>query len=99
MNVTYEVSKLAQQDLEEIWRYSIENWSLSQADKYYRSIIREFDKICKQPEIGKPIDDVKKGHRTRGIKSHLIVYKFLSGKIWIDRVLHQRMDIETRLGD
>lgn len=99
MKSAYEISKLAQQDLEEIWIYTYENWSLSQADKYYRNIIRQFEKICSNPEIGKSIDYVKKGQRTRAIKSHLIVYKILDDKIWIDRVLHERMDIETRLGD
>ena len=92
MNLTYEISRLAQQDLEEIWKYTSENWSLTQADKYYRNIVKEFGEICKHPEIGKPIDYVKPGHRTKGIKSHLIVYKIKNGKIWIDRVLHERMD-------
>ncbi|MBK8505048.1 MAG: type II toxin-antitoxin system RelE/ParE family toxin [Saprospiraceae bacterium] len=99
MKLTYKVSKLAQQDLEEIWSYTFENWSLSQADRYYRNMVREFDKICKNPELGRPIDYVKKGNRITRLKSHLIVYKILSGKIWIDRVLHESMDIGTRLGD
>lgn len=97
MNLTYEISNLARQDLEDIWKYTVENWSSSQADKYYRILVKEFDVICKNPEIGKSIDHVKPGHRTRGIKSHLIVYKMQSEKIWIDRILHVRMDIESRL--
>ena len=97
MKYTYEISKLAQQDLEDIWKYTFENWSLNQADKYHQIILREFDKICEHPEIGNPIDYVKQGHRTRRIKSPLIVYKIQNGKVWIDRVLHESMDIETRL--
>ena len=99
MILSYEISKLAQQDLEDIWRYTLENWSLTQADKYYKLIIKEFDRICKDPEIGFPIDYVKLGHRTLPIKSHIIVSKIQASKIWIDRILHKNMDLETRLSD
>lgn len=97
MNLTYEISNLAQRDLEDIWLYTFENWSLSQADKYYKSIIKEIDKICRDPEIGFPIDYVKLGHRTIPIKSHIIVYKIQSNKIWIDRIFYKNMDLEARL--
>ena len=97
MNLTYEISNLAQRDLEDIWLYTFEHWSLSQADKYYKLIIKEIDKICRDPEIGFLIDYVKLGHRTIPIKSHIIVYKIQGNKIWIDRILHKNMDLETRL--
>ncbi len=97
MNLTYEISNLAKQDLEDVWEYTFENWSRSQADKYYHILVKEFDVICKNPEIGKSIDHVKPGHRTRGIKSHLIVYKIQSEKIWIDRILHVKIDIDPIL--
>ena len=97
MNLTYEISNLARKDLEDIWKYTFENWSRSQADKYYRILVKEFDVICKNPEIGKSIDHVKPGHRIRSTESPLIVYKMQSEKIWIDRILHMRMDIESRL--
>lgn len=97
MNLTYEISKLAKRDLEDIWLYTFENWSLSQADKYYKLIVKEIDKICRDPEIGFPIDYVKLGHRILPIKSHIIVYKIQDNKIWIDRILHKNMDLEARL--
>ena len=99
MSFTYEISNLAQQDLEDIWIYTFENWSLSQADKYYELMIKEFDRICKDPEIGFPIDYVKLGHRTIPIKSHIIVYKMKASKIWVDRILHKNRDLEIRLRD
>jgi toxin ParE1/3/4 len=95
----YEISRLTERDLEEIWLYTFENWSLGQADTYYGLLIKAIDGICQHPELGKPIDYVKHGHRIRRIKSHMIVYKVLEDKIYIDRILHKRMDIETRLGD
>ena len=42
MTPRYEVSKLAILDLENIWAYTLENWSLEQANKYYELINAEF---------------------------------------------------------
>jgi len=99
MSLVYQISNLAQQDLEDIWLYTFKNWSLTQADKYYRLVIKEFIKICEDPEVGFSIDHVKPGHRIRPIKSHIIVYKLQSNKIWIDRILHKNMDLEARISE
>lgn len=99
MKHAFEISKLAEFDLESIWLFTLENWSLTQADNYYQLIISEIHSICENPEIGKPIEEIKKEHRIRKIKSHIIVYKIKKNKIWIDRILHKRMDIELKLID
>lgn len=99
MKRAFEISKLAELDLESIWLFTLENWSLTQADKYYHLIISEIHSICENPELGKSIEEIKKEHRIRKIKSHIIVYKINKNKIWIDRILHKRMDIELQLID
>ncbi len=35
----YRLSPLARTDLEDIWRYTFENWSLEQADRYHGAIM------------------------------------------------------------
>ena len=35
----YRLSPLAEQDLEDLWRYTLREWSADQADRYYHSII------------------------------------------------------------
>lgn len=97
MRYDFEISQLAELDLENIWLYTLQNWSHKQADKYYRLIISEIYSICDNPEIGKAIEELKMEHRVRKIESHIIIYKIKRDKIWIDRILHQRMDIESRL--
>ena len=97
MKLNYELSKLALTDINNIWLYTIENWSKTQANKYYKDMIREIQIICKNPEIGKSIKEIKPNHRIRLVKSHLIVYKVLESKIYVDRILHKRMDIENIL--
>ena len=97
MRYAYKISKLAEIDLENIWLYTLQNWSLKQANKYYSLIIAEIQIICKNPEIGKAIEEINTEHRIRKIESHFIVYKIKQDKILIDRILHKRMDIESRL--
>lgn len=98
--ISYQLSKLALVDLEEIWLYTYENWSLEQADRYFELIFNEIETICDNYNIGKNIHDFRKGYMVVKVKSHLIFYKKSendSSIIEIIRVLHERMDIDNRL--
>ena len=39
---SYALSPLAEIDLEDIWLYTFQNWSLAQADSYHRDLIATF---------------------------------------------------------
>ena len=99
MKLKFELSKLALRDVNNIWEYTSIHWSKSQANKYYKLIFKEIDNICENPELGKSIAEVKNEHRILLIKSHFVVYKLQHYKILIDRVLHQRVDIENILSE
>jgi toxin ParE1/3/4 len=45
--------KEASNDLEQIWLYTCENWSIEQADHYFNLIMNEIDYITEYPESGK----------------------------------------------
>jgi len=93
----YSISEKANQDIESIWLYTFENWSLEQADRYYNLILDEIEFISENFESGKSVDDIKKGYRASIVKSHIIFYKKSRRNIVeIIRVLHQKMDIENR---
>ncbi len=93
----YIISKKAIVDLEEIWLYTVEQWSAEQADRYYNLLFDEINYICKNPGTGKSMEHVRKGYRVSKVKSHLIFYKVLPDSIEVIRVLYERMDIENRL--
>jgi len=95
----YRISLLASQDLENIWLYTVENWSIEQADRYINLIIDEIEYVVKKPESGIDCSSVRKGYFKSKIKSHFIFYKIekKSKIVEIIRVLHQMMDIEDRL--
>ena len=94
----YVISEEALKDIDNIWLYTAENWSLEQADRYFNLILDEIEYISENFEAGRDIGLIRKGYRYSKVKSHLIFYKkSKSGKIEIIRVLHEKMDIENRL--
>ena len=97
----YKISNEALKDLENIWIYTFENWSIEQADRYYNLIIDEIEYICKSPKSGKDYSDIREGYFRSKVKSHLIFYKMNSDKNLIEviRILHERMDFDSRLND
>ena len=97
--LAYVISKKAVADLEEIWLYTVEKWSVAQADRYYNLIFDEINFICKNSNSGKSMEHVRKGYRASKVKSHLIFYRVSNNTIEMIRILHERMDIENRLND
>jgi toxin ParE1/3/4 len=96
----YSISEKANQDIEKIWLYTFENWSLEQADRYYNLILDEIEFISENFESGKSVDYIKKGYRVSIVKSHIIFYKKSRRNIVeIIRVLHQKMDVENRINE
>jgi len=47
----YKISIEAQNDLENIWLYTFENWSTEQADRYYDLILDEIEYLAKNSEV------------------------------------------------
>ena len=93
------ISKKAVSDLEEIWIYTVEKWSIEQADRYYNLVFDEINYICKHINTGKSMEHIRKDYRAAKVKSHLIFYRVVSDTIEIIRILHERMDIENRFND
>ena len=73
-------SKQAVQELEEIWLYTVDKWSVEQADRYYLLIIEEVNYICKNIHSGKSFEEIRSGYRASKVKSHLIFYRIVKKK-------------------
>ena len=96
----YRISEKAIEDIEKIWIYTFENWSVEQADRYYNLIIDEIEFVAENLMSGKSMDYIKRGYRASKVKSHLIIFrKADDDKIEVIRILHQVMDLENRLND
>ena len=94
----YRISRQALEDIDNIWLYTLQNWSVNQANRYYRLIYQEIEYILEDFDSGKDIARIKSGYRQARVKSHLIIYKKADDNVLeIVRVLHQAMDIPNRL--
>ncbi|MBI3883984.1 MAG: type II toxin-antitoxin system RelE/ParE family toxin [Sphingobacteriales bacterium] len=97
--MSYKISVKAAEDIEKIWLYTFENWSLEQADRYVNLIFDEIEYLVNNPKSGMDYNHIRKNYRCSKVKSHLVLYRIVDKQsdIEIIRVLHQRMDIENRL--
>jgi len=99
--MNYKISNEAANDLENIWLYTIENWSVEQADRYLNLILDEIEYLCLKPNSGTDFSHIRKGYFRSRVKSHFIFYKIdiQKNEIEVIRILHQQMDIENRLNE
>lgn len=94
----YRISKLAQSDLEQIWLYTIDEWSLSQAEKYIDGLLACFDAIADGSLPGKSVDYIREGYKKALYGKYYVFYRLGSDDVTeIIRVLHGSMDVENRL--
>ncbi len=94
----YHLTNLAVIDLTDIWEYTIETWSETQADKYYSSLLNSCNDLAKNPSLGKRYDILT--HGVLGYKSgeHIIFYIVIStNEIEVARILHAMMDLKSKL--
>lgn len=95
-NGEYRLSPLAISDLEKIWLYTFENWSLEQADSYHGDLVAAFKGLAKGTKTGRPVD-VREGYFKYAVGSHFAFYRQSSTGIDVIRILHQRMDAQRHL--
>lgn len=96
--MSYKISVKAAEDIEQIWLYTVDNWSVEQADRYINLIFDEIEYLAANPGSGKDYSHTRQDYRCSKVKSHLIFYKHAeTHDIEIIRVLHQRMDIVNQL--
>jgi len=96
----YVLSTKAHSDLIEIWNYTAETWSVDQAHRYDILIQSHIEQISKKPEIGRKCPQIFRGCQKVTAGSHIIFYSVGEDDlIYIDRILHKRMDIESHFKD
>lgn len=93
----YQLTHKAVDDLTEIWRYTAETWSESQADNYYKLIIEGIEEIARRPETGKEYGLIEPGLRGVKVGRHILFYLIANKKdILVIRILHDRMDLLSK---
>ena len=97
--IGYLLSRAAQADLDGIWDYTEQTWSAEQAELYPATIRDACLALATGRRTGKPAERFKPGYFMKAVGSHYIFYTVTEdGLIQVIRILHQRMDVASRLG-
>jgi toxin ParE1/3/4 len=87
-------------DLNNIWEYTFEKWSETQADKYYEMLKLSCLEIGNNTKIGRQYDEINKDLLGLHSGSHIIFYQCIDKyEVEIIRILHESMDLKVRLND
>lgn len=89
----YILSEAADEDLEDIFNFTLNKFGFAQAEKYLLEIDDIFQNLIKNPELGKSRNEIKKGLYSFPKDNHVIFYRILEDHIRIVRVLHGSRDI------
>ena len=96
----YKLTNKAVDDLTQIWNYTINKWSESQADKYYRMLIDTCEEIANNTDLGKNYTGVTENLFGFKVGRHIIFYRLIEeNEIEITRILHEQMDLKNRIKD
>lgn len=92
MSSIYKLSKAAERDLEQLYRYTVTQFSLVQANSYLEELERALILLAEFPAMGRSAEMVRPNLRSYINQSHIIYYRIREKDILIVRILHQRMD-------
>lgn len=95
----FTVSEEAQKDIEAIFNYTIDEWSLNQAIKYQALLDEHLDIIRNNPFVphSKTVERYRMPTRYLRAGKHHIYYTIHNNWIIILRVLHSQMDAYLHL--
>ena len=72
--LTLRITKVADQDLDDLYTEGYTTWGEARADRYYDGLVARFDRICETPMMYPSIDDIRKGYRRSVYEKHAIYY-------------------------
>lgn len=98
MSAAYALRKLAVDDLEAIWVFTVEQWGVEQAEGYLTSLFSCFEDLAENPQLGRQRDEVKAGYRSFPQGRHVVFYLVVPAGIEVIGIVHQSADVDSRLG-
>ena len=93
----FRLSPAAVGDLEEIWRYTAQQWNAEQAERYLDLLNSAFEQLAREPLSAPACEHIRKGYRPCRVEHHWVHFRIDRGMIVVMRVLHERMDTGRHL--
>ncbi len=96
-NLATYLTPAARNDLEEIWLYSVAQWSVDQANRYMDTLEETFELLRMMPEIARERSEFTPPVRIHPSGRHIIVYQTDESRLTIFRILGQAQNWKTIL--
>ena len=93
----YVLSRLADADLANIYRYTYLTFGKPQADTYFETLNSALELLADNPSLGRQTDLAVSGVFRHECQQHIIFYRKESWGTLIIRILHRSMDIAQNL--
>jgi len=87
---TYSLSESAARGIEPIFKNSISNWGIEQAELYLAKLHEAFKNLTASPHLGKDIGHIRKDYFQSVYGSHNGFYQKIDEGVLIIRILHQK---------
>jgi toxin ParE1/3/4 len=88
----------ARDDLNEIDRFSIENFGEAVATEYMQGFFAAFARLAEYPESAPLLPRITPPSRSLTYRSHRIIHDYQSDTVVIIRILHHSRDVGLALG-
>jgi toxin ParE1/3/4 len=96
--VNYRLSNKAEQDLRNIYRYTVSNFGQLQAEAYLSGLEETLVQVSDTPMLAQKVDDIRKGYRRYLYQEHAVCFIEKKPLIYVVRVLHKQMRASLHLG-
>lgn len=87
----------ARADLHEIWSYARQTWRDERAERYLADMRRVMEGLVAGTTPSHPADHIMAGYRKARSGRHAIWFRQAGDRAEVIRVLHDRIDVTSRL--
>jgi toxin ParE1/3/4 len=91
------VSPRAREDMKGVATYTFNMWGEAQMSRYIDGLHARFAELARFPGLGRPRDEIARGHRSIVQGSHIVFYRTTTRELVIVRILHGHMDPDRHL--
>ncbi|WP_213999590.1 type II toxin-antitoxin system RelE/ParE family toxin [Arsukibacterium sp.] len=95
----YQLSPLAEADVQEITATTIAQWGVQQAKKYVEQLHNTLITLVNNPNLGRPRDEISASIKSFPSGKHVVFYLSVDQGIEVARILHQRMDPSSQFDE